>query len=282
MESSERLLTMNDTNSASERWTTGLCETNAVTIHYRTTGHSKPSLIALHGLMGSGACWTPLARALEDEYDVLMPDARGHGASSAPSAGYLYRDHAGDVLGLIEALELPAPVLLGHSMGGMTAAVVASQLGSALRGVILVDPTFIRPEWQREVYESDVAEQHRQALRSAKSELVAQARLRHPNRSLELIEVLAEARHQTHINAFEVLTPPNPDFRELVRRIRVPILLVTGEHGVVSMETVQALQTLNPRLRSERVAGVGHGLPYDVPERLAAIVKCFLGGRLGP
>lgn len=97
--------------------------------------------------MGSGACLSPLARSLEDDFDVVMPDARGHGRSSAPSEGYLYSHHAEDVHGLIEALELSDPVLLGHSMGGMTATVVASQLGSALRGVILVDPTFISPEW---------------------------------------------------------------------------------------------------------------------------------------
>ena len=59
----------------------------------------------------SGACWIPLARALEGEYDVVLPDARGHGNSSAPLHGYLYRDHASDVIGLIEALGLAAPLL---------------------------------------------------------------------------------------------------------------------------------------------------------------------------
>ena len=40
-------------------------------------------------------CWTPLARALEGEYDVVIPDARGHGNSSTPLHGYRYEDHAG-------------------------------------------------------------------------------------------------------------------------------------------------------------------------------------------
>ena len=111
-------------------WTTGICEANGINIHYMRTGGYKPPLVLLHGLTGSGACWTPLARTLESDYDVIMPDARGHGKSSAPLHGYLYRDHASDVIGLIEALELAAPVLLGHSMGGMTAAVVASQVGT--------------------------------------------------------------------------------------------------------------------------------------------------------
>lgn len=133
-------------------WIRGDCEASGINIHYLRTGGDKPPLIALHGLTGSGACWSALARALEGEYDVIMPDARGHGKSSAPLHGYLYRDHASDVIGLIEALGLAAPVLLGHSMGGMTAAVVASEVGTAIRGVVLADPTFLSPERQREVH----------------------------------------------------------------------------------------------------------------------------------
>src|SRR5579862_9433732 len=122
-------------------WTSGVCEANGIPIHYLRTGRSKPPLVLLHGLTGSGACWIPLARALEDEYDVVMPDARGHGHSGAPPDGYRYEDHASDVVGLIQGLGLGAPVLLGHSMGGMTAAVVGSQMATAIRAIVLVDPT---------------------------------------------------------------------------------------------------------------------------------------------
>lgn len=109
-----------------KQWVNGVCEANGINIHYLRTGGSKPPLLLLHGLTASGACWIPLARTLEDEYDVVMPDARGHGHSSAPPGGYRYGNYASDVLGLIHGLGLDAPVLLGHSMGGMTAAVVAS------------------------------------------------------------------------------------------------------------------------------------------------------------
>lgn len=257
-------------------WISGVCETNGVDIHYLRTGGDKPLLILLHGLTGSGACWTPLARAFEDDYDVVMPDARGHGKSSAPLHGYLYRDHASDLIRLIEALGLAAPILLGHSMGGMTAAVVAGELGAAVRGVVLADPTFLSPQRQQEVYESDVIEQHRRLLGSTRSDALAEARRRHPDRSPQLIELVTDARLQTQTNAFDVLTPPNPDYRELVSAIRAPALLVFGDKGVVSLETAQELQTLNPRLRCEQIPDVGHGLPYDRPHDFAAVVRSFL------
>jgi N-formylmaleamate deformylase len=217
-----------------------------------------------------------LARALEGEYDVVMPDARGHGKSSTPLEGYGYENHSSDVVGLIQGLGLVAPVLLGHSMGGMTAAVIASQTATAIRGVILADPTFLSSQRQREVHESDVVGQHRRLLSSNKGDVLAQLRTRHPHRSPELIELLAEARLQTRIHAFDVLAPLNPEYRGLVSIINVPILLVIGDHGVVSLEAARELQNLNPHIWVEQIQGAGHGLPYDQPNRFEAVVRSFL------
>jgi N-formylmaleamate deformylase len=174
------------------------------------------------------------------------------------------------------------PVLLGHSMGGMTAAVIASQGATTIRGVILADPTFLSPEHQREVHESAVVEQHRRLLSLNKGEVLTQLRLRHPQRSSELVELIAAARLQTRIDAFDVLTPPNPEYHELVSTIHVPILLVIADNGVVSYETARELQNLNPRLRVEQIQNAGHGIPYDQPERFEAVVRSFLQSVVAP
>lgn len=258
-------------------WRTAICKTNKIKIHYTRTGGNKPPLILLHGLIKNGLCWTCLARALESEYDVIMPDSRGHGKSDVPESGYRYEDLADDVTGLIEALKLPPPVLLGHSMGGMTAAVVASRKPNLLQGVILADPTFLSPEVQREVYESDVTEQHRRMLNKSLNEVIAEARSRHPDRSKETLELSARARLQTSMNAFEVLKPPNPDYRLLISKIDVPGLLVFGDRGVVTSDVAKALQRLNPKLRVEQINDAGHALHMDQPERFVAFVRSFLG-----
>jgi N-formylmaleamate deformylase len=258
-------------------WMTGVCQANGINIHYLRAGGSQPPLVLLHGLTGSGACWTPLARALEDEYDVVMPDARGHGNSSTPLHGYRYEDHASDVVGLIRGLGLGAPILLGHSMGGMTAAVVASQVPAALRGLVLADPTFLSPQRQREVRDSDVVEQHRRLLSLDKGDVLSQIRARHPHRSAEIVELLAESRLETRIDAFDVLTPPNPEYHELVSAISVPTLLVIGDSApAVSLETARELTNLNPLLRVEQIHDAGHGLVYDQPGRFEAVVRAFL------
>lgn len=263
-------------------WKSGVCRANGVNIHYLRTGGSKTPLVLLHGLTGSGACWSPLARALESEYDVVMPDARGHGSSSTPLHGYRYEDHASDVLELIRGLGLSAPVLLGHSMGGMTAAVVASRGAEMARAVILADPTFLSPQRQREVYDSDVAEQHRRLLSQDEHEVLAQLQSRHPRRSPEMIELIATARLRTRLSAFDVLTPPNPEYHELVSTIDIPILLIIGDAGAVSLETARELQSLNSRVRIELIQDAGHGIQYDQPERFEAVVRSFLRSVASP
>ncbi len=257
-------------------WTSATCQANGIDIHYLRTGGSRPPVVLLHGLSGNGACWSPLARVLEVDFDVVMPDARGHGDSSIPLKDYLYEDHARDVVGLIHGLGLTAPFLLGHSMGGMTAALVASQDAVTLSGVILADPTFLSPERQREVYESDAAEQHRRLLTLDKADVLAQARARQPHRTPEIIELITEARMKTPIHAFDVLTPPNPEYQRLMSAVDVPTLLVIGDKGIISLEMAGKLQNLNPRLRVEQIQDAGHGLHYDQPERFEEEVISFL------
>jgi pimeloyl-ACP methyl ester carboxylesterase len=52
------------------KWITGTCEANRININYLRTGGDKPPVVLLHGLMLNAACWTPLARALEGDYEV--------------------------------------------------------------------------------------------------------------------------------------------------------------------------------------------------------------------
>jgi N-formylmaleamate deformylase len=106
--------------------------------------------------------------------------------------------------------------------------------------------------------------------------LAIRARERSPRRTAEMIGHLVDARLRTSLSAFEILAPPNPDFRELVPRFRVPTLLVLGERGVVSLETAKELQRLNSLVCLKLISDVGHGLPYDEPSRIGEVVLSFL------
>ena len=68
------------------------------------------------------------------------------------------------------------------------------------------------------------AEQRRRFLGKSFPEVLSELRARHPHRSPEVIQLIAQARPQTRPEAFDVLTPPNPDFRRLISAIRVDLM----------------------------------------------------------
>ena len=69
-------------------WMDGYVKSNGIRIHYYRTGGDKPPLVLNHGAMDDGLCWTRVARVLEQDYDVIMLDARGHGLSDSGQGDY--------------------------------------------------------------------------------------------------------------------------------------------------------------------------------------------------
>jgi len=108
-------------------------------LQYYRTGEGRPLILA-HGFYANGRCWEPLVTDLAAEYDIVMYDARGHGRSDAPETGYGIGDRVADLVGLVESLSLDDPMLLGHSMGGSTAAWTAAMHPDLPRAIALEDP----------------------------------------------------------------------------------------------------------------------------------------------
>ena len=121
-------------------WPSGDVVANGIVVHYYRTGGDKPPLVLNHGFTDNGLCWTRLALALEGDYDTIMPDARGHGLSDAPEEGYDDENRAADLAGLIQALNLDRPAVMGHSMGAATTAMAAARYPELMSCILLEDP----------------------------------------------------------------------------------------------------------------------------------------------
>ncbi|MCR5879255.1 alpha/beta fold hydrolase [Phenylobacterium sp. J367] len=109
---------------------------------YHRTGGGRPALVLSHGLTDNGLCWSRLALALAAEFDVVMLDARGHGASSRIDPVQPF-DAAEDIAKAIGALGLCAPVVMGHSVGARATAAYASAHPGGASKVVLEDPPFL-------------------------------------------------------------------------------------------------------------------------------------------
>src|SRR4051812_40372919 len=142
-------------------WHTGFVETNGLRLHYTRRGGDKPPIVLAHGVTDAGPCWTPVADALAAEYDAIMVDARGHGHSDAPEGGYGPADQADDLAGVITALELERPAVLGHSMGAATALVLAGAYSDRVGAILLEDP----PAWWTDRADSPEVSERRTTMR---------------------------------------------------------------------------------------------------------------------
>lgn len=247
-------------------------------IHVVRAQAKKPPLLFLHGLLQNADCFSLLAKNLQKHYEIIMPDARGHGLSSHPKKGYNYETLAIDVIKLTKALKLKNPILMGHSMGGMTAALAASENPFLFSKVVLVDPAFLSQKQQEEVLESNLVQEHQKILNNSKEEYLNNLLKRHQNkRPLELIQHFLEARFQTALEAFDIFRSPYPSFESIMQKLKVPCLLITGDTTpVISYKLAQKLLQMNSLLKYERIEKAGHAVLYDQPLAFCKLVHSFI------
>ncbi len=128
-----------------KNWSDGYVNANGIKLHYYRTGGNKPQVVLNHGAMDDGLCWTRVAKELEQDYDVIMFDARGHGLSDSGQGDYLSETRAKDLAQAIKALGLDKPVVGGHSLGADVSMHLAAMYPEIARAIFLEDPPIAMP-----------------------------------------------------------------------------------------------------------------------------------------
>lgn len=121
----------------------GYAEANGLKIWYVEAGQGIPLLLLHGGIVSNGPMWADsifgwgghLARFAE-HFRVIAPDTRGHGRTLNPSDALTFLDFAGDVIALIQALQLEQPLICGFSDGGITATLVGIMAPKLPRAIV--------------------------------------------------------------------------------------------------------------------------------------------------
>lgn len=267
---------------------------NGLTIHYYRMGqHDKPPVLLLHGFSDSGLAWMRLATDLAPAYDLIMPDAAGHGRTGGPGPGGFRSRAISDVIALITSLGLERPALIGHSMGARTAARVAAEAPEYVRCAVLEDPPWrdASPEPRRE----DAGESVRPSLAPTGSprwtewlsefkalspaERIAQARVERPLWAEEDRVPWAEGKALFNLDVVRELSIDPPPWRDTVRKITCPVLLITADPargGIVTPDVANEAAGLWRAGRVVRIANAGHNIRRDQYEPFRAAVTAFL------
>ncbi len=113
-----------------------------VNLHWVEYGRAgrRPPVLLLHGLNDSHLTWEQIAPEFARDRRVLVLDLPGHGLSDRPDAGYELEWYARLVAGWMEALELPAVDIVGHSLGGGIALMLLTLCRPRIRRLVLAAP----------------------------------------------------------------------------------------------------------------------------------------------
>lgn len=120
--------------------------TEDVTLHYEAEGDPEaPPILLLHGITSSAATWAWIVPHLVGEHRVVRLDLRGHGRSGRTPGAYRFPDYVADATAVAEEVLGRPAVVVGHSLGGGTAAALAQTRPELVRGVVLEDPAIMAP-----------------------------------------------------------------------------------------------------------------------------------------
>ncbi|MGE8175049.1 alpha/beta fold hydrolase [Pseudomonas fluorescens] len=253
-------------------------ETNGTRIHVVQRGCGELTVLLLHYYGGSARTWDGVAGALPARYRLVATDHRGWGDSEAPAEGYRIADLAADAEGVIAALGLERYVLVGHSMGGKVAQLLASRRPQGLEGLVLVAPSPPSPILMSDEQRATLsgAYQSRESVGFVIDHVLTHMPLNATLREQVIADSLKGAPQAK-------LGWPNQamaeDLTAPAALIAVPTLVISGEYDQVDPPATLKTQLL-PHISQavlHVLPGVGHLSPLEAPQPLAAIIAEFVG-----
>jgi pimeloyl-ACP methyl ester carboxylesterase len=272
-------------------WSDGYVITNSIKIHYYRTGGDKPQVIINHGAGDDGLCWTRVAMELEKDYDLILPDARGHGESASGKKDYSTQARVADLAGLIQALKLDRPVVGGHSMGAETSLHLAAVYPDLARGIFLEDPPIILPgeimgNGEQSVKMEDIGKMMARFMRMFKllprfigRRMAHKASPTYPDSEI-IPWVNSKKRVSTDfLNFMASMRMHTSDPFEAFRQVTVPALLFIGDRekmSIVSQEAARKVVEVNSKIQVVHLTGASHDIRRTRFDGYMPALKKFL------
>ena len=267
-------------------WFSGDVIANGIGFTTTAPAAIEPPVVLSHGATNAGLCWVRAAKALESDYDVIMPDARGHGLSEAPESGYNSAHRAADLAGFIQALKLDKASIGGHSMGADTSFYVAANYPDLVRCAILEDPPFWidrGPASAAGAAEGMARMRQSAAERKAmtREEIIAAGMKECPSWADEEFGPWANSKQRVSLNLFggTLVSSDQQPWEDGFKRITCPTLLITADpaKGAIITPAVEQMAARSlPSLKVVNLSGAGHNIRREEFDGFMDAVRAFL------
>lgn len=151
---------MNFIESRLARLRSNVISLDGLTVHYLSNvdhfSKHKPTLVLLHGFSADKFIWNRFARRFTKNYQLLIPDLKGHGENAYhPNANYSVPSQCDMLLKLIGQLKVKKASLIGNSMGGMMAAKLVDEFPNRFDKCVLIDPAGAKSEFAKNMVKNN-------------------------------------------------------------------------------------------------------------------------------
>jgi pimeloyl-ACP methyl ester carboxylesterase len=249
---------------------------NGLSIHVEEQGAGDLGLVFLHYYGGSSRTWKHVTARLASRFHTIAIDHRGWGKSDAPASGYSLADLAADATGVIAALNLRRYVLIGHSMGGKVAQLMASGRPVGLAGLILVAPAapspMIMPAQAREMMSGAYAT--RETVEATLDTVLTAKALSAEDRAQVIEDSL---RGAPPAKAAWPISTSLEDIAAQIGNINVPTLVVAGALDRVDPPIRLKVELLPriPQAVMHVLPGTGHLSMLESPDAVTELIAEF-------
>ncbi|WP_415949955.1 alpha/beta fold hydrolase [Streptomyces sp. KLOTTS4A1] len=253
----------------------------------------EPGVLLLHGLMGRAAHWAGTARWLAERHRAVALDQRGHGRSEKPPGGPFTREaYVADAEAALVQLDLAPAVLVGHSMGALTAWQLAARRPDLVAGLVICDMrasalgAATQREWTDWFRAWPLPFATLADVRKFFGEDDPWVERPNPARGTFYAEVMTETEDgwRPVFDREQMLSTReawvyDAHWEELAQ-VQCPALVVRGLDGELGRAEAQEMVRVLPRGRYAEVPDAGHLVHYDQPEAWRAAIEPFLDGVL--
>ena len=232
-------------------------------------------VILIHGYSDTSRAYSTIAPYLTSKR-YLAVDLRGHGDSSEPECCYYISDFAEDISDFIVAMGYEKAIVVGHSLGSMTAGVLASMHPNQVSKLVLISSALKPGPGTYFLYDMLHAQEFPLDVNGEFMQMWA------PDSSANNPEMMALLRKEEAamperawlgiIKGLEIL-----DWTTAASRITAPTLIMWGDQDEMMIESDQdALRKALPDAQFIRYDGLGHSMYWEDPERSAEDLIEFL------
>jgi pimeloyl-ACP methyl ester carboxylesterase len=251
-------------------------------------GRGAPPLVFVHGFLCSHEDWRFQLKELQQSHQVVACDLRGHGETPGRPQDCSIEHFGGDVMALVNNLELPNPILVGHSMGCRVVLEANRIAPERVAGIVLVDGSRFATGHPAVAEAAAQAQIEQMGYAAWAEDLFRQMFLQSTPATERLVQ--RAVRQSAEIGA--ALWPRSARWdagtlEPALAAVRAPVLVIqttardarTGKRGPLKAgQSTPWLELLRARLKEPRIEilpGLGHFPQLDAPERVNRLIAEF-------